>query len=946
MSGSFPFCSIRANKMSRRKNLDVNEEFDREVLPDSSPFMFSKSNDNFYAVDGEENEIEKQYLDKGDNNELQNMGCGFEFEEDGLEVVWKIQTFQIKSTRGQIDKTLFIKRHKDDILLVQVYVDDIIFGSTKKELSTEFEKLMHDKFQISSIGELAFFLGLQVQQKSDGIFISQDKYVADILKKFDFSTIKIASTPMEPNKALIKDEEAEDVDVHLYRSMIGSLMYLTASSPDITFAVCACARDSPFDLEAFSDSDYAGASLDRKSTIGAEYVSAANCYGHVLWIQNQMLDYGFNFMKTKIYIDNESTICIIKNPIFHSKTRHIEIRHHFIRDSYEKKLIQIDDSKGLEMLLDKFEVKTDETIHKEREDRKERAVTTASSLEAEQDSDAQTRFETASIKSNDPPLSRVNTLGSGEDNMKLMELMEFCNYRCLNVNADQLKLNAAKLKLNLMLLVLVNAAEGDFINTSIKGFNHSFDRFYTLIYSLIINPNSILSTIIKIITLSNPKFAETHNLVAFLDKPEEGAGFEEIVDFLNASHIKYALTVNPTVYESCIQQFWATAKVKTVNGERQIQALVDKKKVIITETSTRRDLKLDDAEGTDCLSNDVIFEQLSKMGICDLPQSDEDRMKLDIKIDESFTNYSHKVSCSALPRQNLNHLPLEIESLKRRVKSLEKKRKSRTPRFKRLKKVGSASRVESSNDVSLGTQEVASKQGRKIVDPDDNSEGKDVAGKKNSLYLAQNLIEIKAAKPKAVTSAAATTTRPKARRVIVQELSEFKTTSSLQASQLQQAKDKGKGIMVEPKVPLKKKIKLLLKSLLDNWMLKYKQKTPNKREREELTDEEKAKLFMELIEKRRKHFAALRAQEKRNRPPTKAQKRIQMSTYLKHMEVEKGSKKAKVDTMQERSSKRAGDEDDDIAIDAIPLATKPPLIVEYKIVKEGIKGYYQLIRAD
>ncbi|GKA44221.1 hypothetical protein Tco_0736945 [Tanacetum coccineum] len=126
-------------------------------------------------------------------------------------------------------------------------------------------------------------------------------------------------------------------------------------------------RDSPFDLEAFSDSIYAGASLDRKSTTGgcqflgkrliswqckkqtivsnstteAEYVSAANCCRQVLWILTQMLDYGFNFMNTKIYIDNESTICIMKNPVFHSKTKHIEIRHHFIRDSYEKKLIQV-----------------------------------------------------------------------------------------------------------------------------------------------------------------------------------------------------------------------------------------------------------------------------------------------------------------------------------------------------------------------------------------------------------------------------------------------------------------------------------------------------------------------------------------------------------------------------------------------------------------------------
>ncbi|GJU53531.1 putative ribonuclease H-like domain-containing protein [Tanacetum coccineum] len=186
--------------------------------------------------------------------------------------------------------------------------------------------------------------------------------------------LRTASTPIETQKPLVKDEEASDVDVHLYRSMIGSLMYLTASRPDIMFAVCACSRFqvtpktshlsavkrifrylkgkpklglwyprvSSFDLEAYSDSDYAGANLDRKSTIGeAEYVDAANCCGQVLWIQNQMLDYGFNFMNTKIYIDNESIICIVKNPVYHSKTKHIAIRHHFIHDAYEKKLIQV-----------------------------------------------------------------------------------------------------------------------------------------------------------------------------------------------------------------------------------------------------------------------------------------------------------------------------------------------------------------------------------------------------------------------------------------------------------------------------------------------------------------------------------------------------------------------------------------------------------------------------
>ncbi|GKC93662.1 hypothetical protein Tco_1159104, partial [Tanacetum coccineum] len=228
-----------------------------------------------------------------------------------------------------------------------------------------------------------------VKQKDDGIFISQDKYVADILKKFDFVIVKTASTPIETNKALIKDEESEGVDVHLYRSMIGSFMYLKASRPGIMFAVCACARfqvtlkvshlhamkrifrylkgqpklglwypmNLPFDLEDFSNSDYARASLDRKSTTGGcQFLGKRQ----VLWIQNPMLDYGFNFMNTKIHIDNKSTICIVKNLVFHSKTKHIEIRNHFIRDSYEKRLIHViknhTDHNVADLLIKAFDV--------------------------------------------------------------------------------------------------------------------------------------------------------------------------------------------------------------------------------------------------------------------------------------------------------------------------------------------------------------------------------------------------------------------------------------------------------------------------------------------------------------------------------------------------------------------------------------------------------------
>ncbi|GJR74459.1 putative ribonuclease H-like domain-containing protein [Tanacetum coccineum] len=188
-----------------------------------------------------------------------------------------LSTFLLKNgyRRGTIDKTLFLKKDKHDIILVQVYVDDIIFGSTKKSWCDEFEALMKSRFQMSSMGELTFFLGLQVKQKEDGIFISQDKYVAEILKKFDFANVKTASTPIETQKPLVKDEEASDVDVHLYRfqvtpktshlSAVKRIFRYLKGKPKLGLWY---PRVSSFDLESYSDSDYAGANLDRKSTTG------------------------------------------------------------------------------------------------------------------------------------------------------------------------------------------------------------------------------------------------------------------------------------------------------------------------------------------------------------------------------------------------------------------------------------------------------------------------------------------------------------------------------------------------------------------------------------------------------------------------------------------------------------------------------------------------------
>ncbi|GJX00690.1 putative ribonuclease H-like domain-containing protein [Tanacetum coccineum] len=177
------------------------------------------------------------------------------------------------------------------------------------------------------------------------LFLKKDKH--DII----LVQCKTASTPIETQKPLVKDEEASDVDAHLYRSMIGSLMYVTASRPDIMFAVCACSRFQVTPKTSHlsvvkrifrrlitwnAKSNHCGHLTTKAENVAADKLLWASFIG----FKNQM-SYGFNFMNTKIYIDNESTICIVKNPVYHSKTKHIAIRHHFIRDAYEKKLIQV-----------------------------------------------------------------------------------------------------------------------------------------------------------------------------------------------------------------------------------------------------------------------------------------------------------------------------------------------------------------------------------------------------------------------------------------------------------------------------------------------------------------------------------------------------------------------------------------------------------------------------
>ncbi|GJY17390.1 hypothetical protein Tco_0388881 [Tanacetum coccineum] len=708
---------------------------------------------------------------------------------------------------------------------------------------------------------------------------------------------------METHKPLLKDTYGEDVDEHLYRSMIGSLMYLTYSRPNIMFVVCACTRfqvnpksshlhvvkrifrylkgqpklgfwypkDSPFTLVAYTDSDYAGASLDRKSTTRA-------------------------------------------------------------------KLKTINGEVQIQALVDKKKV--------------------------------------------------IVTKTSVRSDLQLEDVEVFLDKQVEGMSKHK------------NIYVTPSHTKKVFANMKRQGKDFS-GRDTPLFPTMIVQAQE-----------------------------QEGEG-----------------SIMPIVpqHTYTINQPSISKRQKKQSRRKQ------RKDTEVSQPSGPTKPMADETENVESLpahSNDPLL-------------SGEERLKLN-ELMELCTNLSQRV----LDLENTKtSQAAEITKLKERVKKLERRNKSRTLGLKRLRKVGRTGRIESSKDEGLGDQENASKQGRKITDNDADEEEVEVekvvstvevttanaiTTTVDELTLAQTLIEIKAAKPQVVTTAATITTtvvtRPKARGVVIQEPSEFTTTTSpSQPSQLPQAKDKGKEKMVKTKKPLKKKDQILIDEEIaqrlqeelqaeleeEERLARQKEEDANiaewdnvqamidadyelaarlqAQEQEELTIEERSKMFVELMDKRKKHFARLRAEEQRRKPPTKAQKRSQMSTYLKHMagykqnqlksknydEIQKLFDKAmtrvnmfvdmdtelvkesskKAEMVQESSSKRAGEElesdnskkqkldenveakvddeaemkkhmkivpDDEVAIDAIPLATKPPII---SIDREDLETLWKLVKA-
>ncbi|GJR51991.1 retrovirus-related pol polyprotein from transposon TNT 1-94 [Tanacetum coccineum] len=694
----------------------------------------------------------------------------------------------------------------------------------------------------------------------------QDKYVIEILKKFGFTDVKTGSTPMETQKPLLKDEYGEEVDVHLYRSMIGSLMYLTSSRPDIMFAVCACARyqvnlkvshlyvvkrifrylkgqpklglwyrkDSPFDLVAYTDSNYAGSSLDRNSIAGeADYVAASSCCGQVLWIQNQFLDYG---------------------------------------DSNEKKLIQMiknhTDKNVTDLLTKAFDAKmvNGEVQLQALVDRKKIIITEAT----------------------------LTLMGYEKLSQKLTFYKAFFSPQWKFLIHTILQCLSAK-----------TTAWNEFSSTMASAIiclatNQKFNFSKYIFESMVKNLDSAGKF------LMYPRFVQV-----FLDNQLEG--------MINHNKIYIAPSQTKKVFANMKRQgndF--SGRVTPLFSTMMVQAQQEQGEGIDMPTDPHhtptiiplstlqpqrkkrpRKPKRKDTEITQSsvpienVVNEAVYEERDDS----LERATTTATGLDVEKDRGGgpRHQDTMGDTIAQTRNTKTAQAQEITSLKKRVKKLERKKRSRTHGLKRLYKVGLSARIDSSNDEAslvhdLDGYEVFVETKKPVVNAATTTSTIPVSAVKDlsdvDMSLAQALAELKSTKPKAITTAV---TRPKAKGLVIQEQDQSSTP-------ITSLKDKGKGIVVGVPLKMKKKDQVLF----DEQEAIRLQAQFNKEERivetdyelaqrlqaeeqEELTIKEKSKLFQQLLEKRRKHFAAKRAEERRNRPPTKAQQRSIICTYLKNM---------------------------------------------------------------
>ncbi|KAE8727985.1 hypothetical protein F3Y22_tig00004899pilonHSYRG00012 [Hibiscus syriacus] len=311
------------------------------------------------------------------------------------------------------EHALYIKIKDEDILIVCLYVDDLIFTGSNPSMFNEFKDVMMKEFEMTDMGLMAYYLGIEVKQQNDGIFISQESYAKEILKKFKMENCKPISTPAEYGIKMTKHEEGESVDPTFFKSLVGSLRYLTCTRPDIIHAVGLVSRymESPttthfkaakrilrylkgtidfglfysvsndYKLVGYSDSDWGGDIDNRRSTTGfvffmgdiaftwmskkqpivtlstceAEYVAATSCVCHAIWLRNLLKEIGLiQEEPTKVCVDNKSAIALAKNPVFHDRSKHIDIRYHYIRECVARKDVEVEYVKSQDQVADIF----------------------------------------------------------------------------------------------------------------------------------------------------------------------------------------------------------------------------------------------------------------------------------------------------------------------------------------------------------------------------------------------------------------------------------------------------------------------------------------------------------------------------------------------------------------------------------------------------------------
>ncbi|GJR97132.1 putative ribonuclease H-like domain-containing protein [Tanacetum coccineum] len=511
-------------------------------------------------------------------------------------------------------------------------VDDIIFGSTTQSMCIEFEDCMHKRFQMSSMGELTYFLGLQVKQKPDEIFIIQDKYVADILKKFNFCSIKPATTPIESNKPLVKDEDGVDMDVHVYRSMIGSLAYLIASRPDIMFAVCVYAR---FQVTPKASHLNAVKRIFRLVAQGfrhQEGIDYDEVFAPVAKIEAIRLFLAFaSFIGFPVYQMN------VKSAFLYGTIEEEVYVHQppgFIDPAHPNKVYKVIKALyGLHQALracsttQSMCIEFEDCMHKRFQMSSMGELTFFLGLQVKQKpneifigqdkyvANILKKFNFCSIKPTTTPIESNKPLVKDEDGVDVdvhvyrsmigslayltasrPDIM-FVVYVCarFQVTLKASHLNAVKrifrdcYKKRLIDVIKIHT-NANVIDLLTKGFDVT--RFKFLVANLVLPDKFgaarkkfvLFVTVTTVVSMANLEFVDQHNMVACLAKTEGNSNFHKIVDFLASSSIHHTLTIDATI---------------------------DSKAVVVTEASIRSSLLFNDADA----HNLKVFTNMSRKGL-------------------------------------------------------------------------------------------------------------------------------------------------------------------------------------------------------------------------------------------------------------------------------------------------------------------------------------------